>query len=152
MPTAAPRKAMARRSLDPETLAAEIARLRDLGLAELRQRWADLFRCAAPRTSRRDILIRSMGHQMQVDTFGGLSPRTERKLRQLADAKQVRDKIFVTSIPCIKPGTKLIRVWQNKTRNVTVLHDGFEWRGSPDRFNGERRSIALRQRSQCRCS
>ena len=34
MPTATPRKAMARRSLDPETLAAEIARLRDLDLVE----------------------------------------------------------------------------------------------------------------------
>ena len=97
MPTATLRKAMARRSLDPETFAAEIARWRDLDLAELGQRWADLFRCPAPTTLRRDILIRSMAHQMQVDTFGWLSPRTERKLRQVADAKQVGDKIFVTS-------------------------------------------------------
>jgi hypothetical protein len=35
--------AMARRSIDAETFAAEIARLRDLNLAELRQRWAKLF-------------------------------------------------------------------------------------------------------------
>jgi hypothetical protein len=34
---------MARRSIDAETFAAEIARLRDLNLAELRQRWAKLF-------------------------------------------------------------------------------------------------------------
>jgi hypothetical protein len=38
MPTVMPRKAMSRRSLDLETLAAEIVRLRDLGLVELGQR------------------------------------------------------------------------------------------------------------------
>jgi plastocyanin len=30
----------------------------------------------------------------------------------------------------IKPGTKLIRVWQGKTHTVTALADGFEWQGS----------------------
>ncbi len=29
----------------------------------------------------------------------------------------------------IKPGTKLIRVWQDTTHTVTVLADGFEWQG-----------------------
>jgi hypothetical protein len=130
MPTATPRKAMACRSLDPEKLATEIARLRDLDLVALKQRWADLFLCPTPNTLRRDLLIRSMAYRMQIEAFGELSPRTERKLRQVAEAKQGGDKIFMTSSPRIKPGTKLIRVWQDKTHTVTVLHEGFEWRGS----------------------
>ena len=32
--------------------------------------------------------------------------------------------------PRIEAGTKLIRMWQDKTRTVTALADGFEWQGS----------------------
>ena len=31
--------------------------------------------------------------------------------------------------PRIKPGTRLIRLWQDKTHTVEVLQDGFEWEG-----------------------
>jgi plastocyanin len=71
-----------------------------------------------------------MAYRMQVEMLGGLSPRAERKLRQVAEAKQAGDKSFITLSPRIKPGTKLIRVWQDKTHTVTALHDGFEWQGS----------------------
>ena len=66
MPTATPRKAMARRSLDPKTLAAEIARLRDLDLAELEQRWANLFRCPAPKSLRMNLFIRSVAYAAHI--------------------------------------------------------------------------------------
>jgi hypothetical protein len=32
--------------------------------------------------------------------------------------------------PRVKPGTRLIRVWQGETHSVLVLEDGFEWNGT----------------------
>ena len=40
----------------------------------------------------------------------------------------------IASEPRIKPGTRLIRVWQDKTHSVLVLEDGgFEWNGARHR-------------------
>ena len=35
--------------------------------------------------------------------------------------------------PRVKPGTRLIRVWQGETHCVLVLDEGFEWRGARHR-------------------
>jgi hypothetical protein len=121
---------MPRVVIDPATLAAEIARLRDLGIAELRQCWAALFGSPAPPTLRRDILVRALTYETQVQALGGLSPRAQRQLQRAAEAKHAGDKSVIALPPRTKPGTKLIRVWQDKTHTVTVLHEGFEWRGS----------------------
>jgi hypothetical protein len=63
----------------------------------------------------------------QVQALGGLSPRAQSQLQRAAEAKHAG---VITPPPRIKPGTKLIRAWQNKTHTVSVLHEGFEWQGS----------------------
>lgn len=121
---------MARKS---EQLEAEIARLGDLGLAELRARWKALYGRPAPKFFRRKFLVRAVAYQIQVHAYGGLSDATMRRLREIAAA--ARDGTFdaATAEPRIKPGTRLVRTWKNVTHEVTVLNDGFAW-------NGERHS------------
>ena len=120
---------MVRRSVDP-TLEAEIARLPALGLADLRSRWNDLYGRPAPRFFRRRFLVLGIAYQMQVKALGGLSAPTKRKLQQVAEAKKAGDESLATIAPRIKPGTKLIRVWRDKTHTVTARDKGFDWQGA----------------------
>jgi hypothetical protein len=64
----------------------EIARLPDLGLHELRRRWQGLYRQPAPKFFRRNLLVRGIAYQMQVEAYGGLSPTAKRRLREIAEA------------------------------------------------------------------
>jgi hypothetical protein len=108
---------------------AEIARLPDLGLAELRARWTALYGRPAPKFFRRKLLVRALAYQIQVKAYGGLSEATKRRLREIAAA--VREGTFDAAMtePRIKPGTKLIRTWKKATHEIWVLDDGFAWNG-----------------------
>ena len=118
---------MAPKSLNVETIETELARLPELGLDELRRRWRDLYRHPAPKFFRRTLLIRGLAYQMQVEVYGGLSPATKRRLREIAEAVRNGTEETLRLAPQIKPGTRLIRRWQNTTHTVTVLDQGFEW-------------------------
>jgi hypothetical protein len=65
-----------------------------------------------------------------VKAFGGLSAATKKKLREIAVA--AREGRFDPAVigPRVKPGKRLIRVWQGETHSVLVLEDGFEWNGT----------------------
>ena len=113
-----------------EQVEAEIAGLAGLSLEALRGRWEALYGNPAPRSLRRDLLIRAVAYQLQVKAFGGLSAATRRKLREIAVA--AREGRFEPALigPRVKPGSRLIRVWQGETHSVLVLEDGFEWKGA----------------------
>ena len=113
-----------------EALEAEISRLPDLGLGELRRRWLKLYGTPAPKFFRRGLLVRAVAYQMQVKIYGGLSPATKRRLREIAEAVRNGNEEALFSAPRIKTGTQLLRVWRDETHRVTVLSDGFEWKGA----------------------
>jgi hypothetical protein len=115
--------------LDDRKLEAELARLRDLGLPELRAVWQKRYGTPAPKTLRRKILILSIAWRIQADVLGGLKPATRKYLRQVAAATRAGTKVTSFSSVRIKPGTKLIRVWQDRTHTVTALDSGFDWQG-----------------------
>src|SRR5258708_35836280 len=116
---------MSRRERDEAALDAEIARLPDLGHDELRQRWKLLFGRPAPKSLRRKFMARAVAYQMQVAAYGGLSAATKRRLREIAIAISNGDRTAVFSGVQIKPGTQLIRQWQNTTHTVMALDAGF---------------------------
>ena len=116
---------MSRRERDEAALEAEIARLPDLGHDELRKRWKLLFGRPAPKSLRRKFMARAVAYQMQVVAYGGLSAATKRRLREIAIAISNGDRTGVFSGVQIKPGTQLIRQWQNTTHTVLVLDEGF---------------------------
>jgi hypothetical protein len=116
---------MSRRERDEAALEAEIARLPDLGHEEMRKRWKLLFGRPAPKSLRRKFMARAVAYQMQVAAYGGLSAATKRRLREIAIAISNGDRTGVFSGVQIKPGTQLIRQWQNTTHTVMVLDEGF---------------------------
>ena len=115
-------------TLKSQPIETEIASLRKLGIVELKERWQKLFKNPAPKYFRREFLIRAVAYQLQVEAFGGLSTKTKRKLRQIAEALRDGTEPTLASGPRIKPGTKLIRSWKNETHIVTALDHGFEWK------------------------
>jgi len=109
---------------------AELARLRDLDLPELRQVWAVHHGGPAPKTIRRNILILSIAWQIQAKALDGLSAATRRILQQVADSVASGGPIVrPPPVRRIKPGTRLIRSWHDTTHVVTALPQGFEWQG-----------------------
>ena len=120
---------MSRGTVDDAALEAEIGRLPDLSLLELRHRWRTLFGHPAPKSLRRNFLARAVAYQMQVEAYGGLSVATKRRLREIANAVRTGDANAMLGSSRIKPGTQMIRQWQGITHSVTTLVDGFEWNG-----------------------
>jgi hypothetical protein len=108
---------------------ADIAALDGMDLAELRATWKKLHRTEVPRFFRRELLIRACAYQIQVKAFGGLSPKTRRRLLKIvAEAEQ---GTFTTAgAPRrLRPGTRLVRAYDGVTHTVEVLDDGFAWNG-----------------------
>ena len=120
---------MPRGTIDDAALETEIGRLPALSLLELRNRWKILFGHSAPKSLRRNFLARAVAYQMQVEAYGGLSVATKRRLREIANAVRNGDADAIPGSNRIKPGTQMIRQWQNTTHTVTALAEGFEWNG-----------------------
>src|SRR6267143_6746385 len=120
---------MSRGTIEDAALEAEIGRLPALSLLELRNRWKTVFGHSAPKSLRRNFLARAVAYQMPVEAYGGLSVATKRRLREIADAVRNGDTNAVLGSGRIKPGTQMIRQWQNTTHRVTALNEGFEWDG-----------------------
>jgi hypothetical protein len=118
---------MAKRYKSPQQVEEEVAVLGGLPLADLRERWRQLFGNPPPKSLRRELLIRACAHQIQVRAFGGLSAATKRRLR--AAAEGARTGTPVSSSPRIKPGTRFVRSWGGEVHTVAALDDGFEYQG-----------------------
>ena len=115
--------------IDDSALAAEIGRLPALSLLELRNRWKALFGHSAPKSLRRSFLARAVAYQMQVEACGGLPIPTRRRLREIVNAVRNGDANAVAGSVRIRPGTQMVRQWQDTTHTVTALAEGFEWNG-----------------------
>jgi len=120
---------MPRGTIADVALETEIGQLPDLSLLELRNRWKALFGHPAPKSLRRNFLARAVAYQMQVEAYGGLSVATKLRLREIANAVRNGDANAISGSSRIKPGTQMIRQWQNITHTVTALAEGFEWNG-----------------------
>ena len=104
------------------SVAAELDALVQLDRAALAERWVRAFGCPPPRGSRSQLLVLALAWQVQmVDLLGSGSP--DRLLRSLR-----RSSVPVVG-PSLAPGTRLLREWQGRTHQVTVLASGFEWNG-----------------------
>ena len=103
-----------------ESLLGEIC---SLPSKEMRKRYCEVFgRLPAPRLGR-DLVLRALAHQIQVEHLGGLSRATKKALGQSTRSpRAIRSRTLA-------PGTQLIREWQGETHTVEVLDKGFSWRG-----------------------
>ena len=114
-------------SADNSTLEAEIARLNDLGLAELRSVWKERLG-TPPIVISITLTRRWLSWELQARAKGGFDATTRRRLKQLCKAFRAD---LPTKLPGIgpRPGSVLTREWNGVTHRVMVLDDGFAWNG-----------------------
>jgi len=112
-----------------ENVADEISRLPALSRTGLLSLWRELFRQPAHPKLRRDLIVPILAYKLQEKAYGGLKPSTRRRLREIAEELERDRQAHIRSKPSIKPGTKLIRQWQDQTHEVLVTREGFEYAG-----------------------
>ncbi len=110
----------------------KIAELQGLDTPALRARWGEAFGRSPPKRMSRDLLLRALAYHVQEQAEGGLSKAALKRLGQLADPKSDQTRLPRPKAPTPKPGTRLIREWRGEAHQVTVLDDGFDYRG--DRY------------------
>ena len=116
---------------DQKKLEAEIARLRDLGVKELRGRWqSTLGRQPSPHMPRH-LLFRILAYRLQADRFGDLDAESKRLLdRSESPEKAGQNAVrLVRRSADVRPGTVLGREWNGRMQRVSVLANGFAWNG-----------------------
>jgi hypothetical protein len=126
-----PRVKIAPAKPERDTLAVEIARLRDLDVGALRNRWHTVFGRQAPPHLPRHLLFRVLAYRLQADQLGDLDSES----RRLLDSSESPEKIGQRAADLgrrtaeLRPGTVLGREWNGQMHRVAVLADGFAWNG-----------------------
>lgn len=124
------------------SVARELAALNGMTVGELAERYKAVYG-EPTRTRNKQFLRKKIGWRIQELAEGGLSPRALERIEQLAAIVPARWRQPVTAPkssttvardPRIPPaGTVITRVHDGAEHKVTVLGDGFEYRGERHR-------------------
>lgn len=145
----------ARTEADPTSLAGAVAALETLDLTQLRVRFRNHTGRIAPARLSRTLLLRVLAYRIQADALGDLRPETRRMLARLAEAgagdrraeraggaenasaagpaprpAAVARSSVPAHRPAPQPGTVLVREWQGAMEQVSVVSEGYSWRGA----------------------
>ena len=131
--------------LTADEIEREIAALDDLDRKVLQCRWRELYKTEPPLKIRSGFLRRAIAYRLQELVFGGLSTKTRRQLKNIAEEARSRRQPVIAGMAqagaeatpsitaprrrTLSPGTRLVREWNGSTEIVDVLADGFGWRG-----------------------
>jgi hypothetical protein len=106
-----------------------LAKLPQLDKIELSKLWRKFFHRDPPDAMRKDLMVRVVGHRLQEEAFGGLSSASVRRLRELSKTFEANPEASLSSRPAIKPGTRLVRQWQQQVHVVDVEERGYAYKG-----------------------
>ena len=110
-------------------VAAQLRALTRMSAPQLRALWNKIFDRPHPSGVQKDFLLRALAYRTQEHAYGGLAPTVRRRLLDYAKEFQAKGRIAALDRPKIKPGTRLVRGWSGDTHVVTVLADGYDYRG-----------------------
>ena len=110
------------------TLEAEIARLDDLGLDDLRKLCGRLMG-AVPANHGTHLLRRRLAYELQAKVLGDLPMKTRRRLKRLHETFKADPGFTPLAGLGLKPGTVLTRTWHGVLHQVRVTNNGFDYRG-----------------------
>jgi len=122
------RPSLPNRPADP-AVEADLDWLPTTPIADLRNRYRELFRTEPPKAFGPDLLRRSIAHRIQEKAYGGLSREYQHLLDQLVKAALAKPNGRLKLPRRIKPGSELVRTWKGKTHRVTVMADGYTYDG-----------------------
>lgn len=103
------------RSPNHTHLQEQLAELEGMSRDQLARRWQASFGMSAPTLSRSTLLRQAVAWHLQTQELGGLS---------LVEKRQIAAGTPNTSKEA-SVGSRLIRVWQHQTHQVTVIANGY---------------------------
>ena len=107
----------------PAELADLISGIEALDRSACLERWREAFGRPPPKHLSQPFMKRMLIWDLQTKVLGGVSSKTERRLRQIAAGK---------SVPVVaKPGSYLVREWNGRTWQVEVTEEGYIMDGRP---------------------
>jgi Protein of unknown function (DUF2924) len=124
-------------------IADEVATLREQTVADLQERYAELFGEPA-RVKHREWLVKRIAWRLQALAEGDLSERARRRAAELANDADLRllpPRTRGSETPCLPAATRssdprlppaghvLVRCYRGQRLEVRVLSRGFEWDG-----------------------
>ena len=110
------------------SILSQINDLKALSMKQLRQRWIVLFTTDPPAYGRA-YLERRLAYRLQELAQGTDTARLERKMEDAAKRRLGERNHGRKTIERPVSGTRLTREWQGEEHQVTVLADGFAYRG-----------------------
>lgn len=113
---------------------AQLAALMRSDLHQLRVQWRKLMRSEAPAHLTRALLLRILAYKVQELAYGGLDRESVRYLDKIAERLQAGDPNPVPPVSDprrgrLRPGTLLEREHGGILHRVSVIDEGFSWRG-----------------------
>ncbi|WP_062309655.1 DUF2924 domain-containing protein [Polynucleobacter sinensis] len=93
----------------------QLQELESLTRDQLAVRWQQCFGVSAPALSRSMLLRQAIAWHLQTKAIGGLSLVEKRQIAAGSPNRNIQ----------ASTGSRLIRVWQNQTHQVTVLESGY---------------------------
>ena len=124
-----PRVNNGRAQPDRKTIDVEIARLRELDVGALRARWQTVFGRRPPPHLPRHLLFRILAYRLQADFLGDLDAESQRLLDRSESPEKAGQRALARRSADVRPGTVLGREWNGQMQRVTVLENGFAWKG-----------------------
>ncbi|MGH6798841.1 MAG: DUF2924 domain-containing protein [Roseiarcus sp.] len=103
-------------------LDAELGRVAAMTIDQLRDLWREARGRDPPQALTKDMIARALAHFLQDERLGGLRPRLRKLLASLS-AKSV------APMRHLKAGSVIVREYQGKVHEVTIVPDGFCWQG-----------------------
>jgi hypothetical protein len=103
------------------SIQSSLAALEQMSYAELVQYWHETFHHPPPVQCGKPLMRGALAWQIQAKRYGGLSYSEWRGLRQSVSSHSNSQNLAV--------GSRLVRVWQGHTHQVSVLENGFEHNG-----------------------
>jgi hypothetical protein len=98
-------------------------------LTGIRWAWRKVNGRDAPQNLGRDFLVRDLAYRLQAQTHGDLDRKLKRILDRLAAGDLSVIEVENSAGTNLKPGTVLVREYKGGLHQVTVLPDGYSWKG-----------------------
>ena len=116
---------------DRKTLDVEIARLRDLDVGQLQNRWHNVFGRRPHPHLPRHLLFRVLAYRLQAGHLGDLDGESQRLLDRSVSPEDAGQRAveLARRTADLRPGTVLAREWNGQMQRVAVLANGFAWNG-----------------------
>ncbi len=113
----------------PDPMIERLSSLPGLSKGDLCRLWWELFQSRPPSLIQKALMVRVIGYRLQERAFGRLSAAKGHHLLALARQFESNPNPSPTSMS-VKPGSRLIRQWKERTHVVTVEPNCFEYGGS----------------------